>query len=161
VVYLYGFSKVYRTPEIRVSFVMLHDPIERATSLFSDIKKIANLSFGVNPRSQIVATKLLEESSDLQRRQFEEIQHRRGILNKAIAESDNLYSIPAKGATYQLLEPPWEDWEVCQRLVCEHGILSTPGSVYDPFIGPDYVRVVFLNTPENLINFVTCLDKIA
>jgi len=158
VIYMHGFSKVWRTPEIRVGFLILHDPENHASGLYQEIQKVAALGFGVNPFSQMIALRLLNEDLDYRKKQFALIRERRDILLKAISESENLQSVEAGGATYQMVETPWNDWETCSRLVDKHSILVTPASVHDPFIGDKYVRIVFLNTPENLTRFVNILD---
>ncbi len=160
VIYMHGFSKVWRAPEIRVGYTLLHDPEEKYTDLFKNIQSVTKLGFGVNPTSQMQATTLLEESMDYRRKQFDEIQKRRDALNKAISESDNLSSVPAGGATYQYVKTPWNDWDVCNELLDKHNILITPGSAADQFIGDKYVRVVFLNTTENIVHMVECLDNL-
>lgn len=158
VIYMHGFSKVWRAPEIRVGFLILHNPSGRATDLFNEIQRVAELGFGVNPLSQMLALKLLDEDKGYRRKQFDAIKARRDALHKAISESDNLNSVEAGGATYQLVETPWNDWAICSHLANEHNILVTPASTQDPHIGDKYLRVVFLNTPENLERFVQTLD---
>ena len=160
VIYMHGFSKVWRAPEIRVGFTLLHDPEEKNTGLFDDIKSIGKLGFGVNPSSQMQAVMLLKETMEYRRKQFDEIQSRRDALNEAIAKSDNLSSVVAGGATYQYIETPWNDWEVCSELLEKHNILISPGSACDSFIGDKFVRVVFLNTIENIQCMVTSLDQL-
>lgn len=160
VIYMHGFSKVWRAPEIRVGYTLLHDPEEKSTALFEDIKNISKLGFGVNPTSQMQAVRLLKENMDYRRKQFDEIQKRRDALNEAIANSDNLSSVVAGGATYQYIETPWNDWEVCSKLLEKHNILISPGSACDPFIGDKYVRVVFLNNIENIQLTVNYLDDL-
>jgi aspartate/methionine/tyrosine aminotransferase len=159
VVYMHGFSKVWRSPEIRVGYLILQDPEEKATTLFNEIKSVATLGFGVNPLSQMMAVQLLKESSEYRMNQFAGIRNRRNALNEAIRKSSNLRSVEAGGATYQMIETPWNDWEVCSRLLQDHSILVTPASVHDSEIGDKFVRVVFLNTIENLKHFVKCLDN--
>jgi alanine-synthesizing transaminase len=161
VIYMHGFSKVWRAPEIRVGYLILHDPADKARELFDNIQQVTALGFGVNPISQMIALELLDEDADYRKKQFEEIRSRRDVLLKAINESDNLSSVPAGGATYQMIETPWNDWETCTRLVREHNILVTPASAHDPFIGDRYIRVVFLNTPENLQLLVKILDSLS
>ncbi|MHA2045265.1 MAG: hypothetical protein ACW99G_10750 [Candidatus Thorarchaeota archaeon] len=114
----------------------------------------------MNPSSQIQAVSLLKESIDFRRKQFDEIQERRDALNDAISKSDNLSSVVAGGATYQYLKTPWNDWEVCNEILDKHNILISPGSAADQFIGDRYVRMVFLNTIENIRHMVECLDKL-
>ncbi|UCE10944.1 MAG: pyridoxal phosphate-dependent aminotransferase [Candidatus Thorarchaeota archaeon] len=160
VIYLHGFSKVWRAPQIRVGYMMFHDPANKATAVINDIKSISRLGFGVNPHSQLIATRLLEETKKHRRRQIDEIRRRRDVLNDAIRKSDNLKSVQAEGATYQFVETPWNDWDVCTKLVSDHNILVTPASVFDQYIGDRYLRVVFLNTPERLSKFVNCLDEL-
>jgi len=160
VIYMHGFSKVWRAPEIRVGYTLLYDPQEKTQSLFEDIQSISKLGFGVNPVSQMEAVQLLRESMKYRRKQFDEIQKRRDALNDAISNSNNLSSIPAGGATYQYIETPWNDWKVCSKLLEKHNILISPGSACDPFIGNKFVRVVFLNTAENLRYMVECLDNL-
>ncbi|MFW9843305.1 MAG: pyridoxal phosphate-dependent aminotransferase [Candidatus Thorarchaeota archaeon] len=160
VIYLHGFSKVWRAPEIRVGYTLLYDPEEKCRGLFDDIQSIAKLGFGVNPISQLQAIQLLGESMDYRRKQFDEIQKRRDALNDGIAKSNNLSSVEAGGATYQYIETPWNDWKVCTELLEKHNILISPGSASDSFIGDKFVRVVFLNTLENIQNFVRCLDNL-
>ncbi|TFG29848.1 pyridoxal phosphate-dependent aminotransferase [Candidatus Thorarchaeota archaeon] len=160
IIYMHGFSKVWRAPEIRVGFTLLHDPEEKSVGLFDDIKSIAKLGFGVNPSSQMQAVMLLKETMEYRRKQFDEIQRRRDALNEVITNSNNLSSIIAGGATYQYIETPWNDWKVCSELLEKHNILISPGSACDPFIGDKFVRVVFLNTIENIQHMVKCLDKL-
>jgi aspartate/methionine/tyrosine aminotransferase len=160
VIYMHGFSKVWRAPEIRVGYTILYDPEEKCRNLFDDIKTISNLGFGVNPVSQMQAMQLLKESVDYRRKQFDDIQKRRDVLNQAISNSDNLSSIVADGATYQYIETPWNDWDVCLKLLEKHNILISPGSACDPFIADKYVRVVFLNSVENIQHMVDCLDNL-
>jgi alanine-synthesizing transaminase len=161
VIYMHGFSKVWRAPEIRVGYLILHDPAERARVLFDNIQQVAALGFGVNPISQTIALNLLDEDVGYRKKQFDEIRNRRDVLLSAIGESSNLSTIPAGGATYQMIETPWNDWETCTRLVHEHSILVTPASAHDPFIGDRYIRVIFLNTPENLKLLVEVLDSLS
>ena len=161
VIYMHGFSKVWRAPEIRVGYLILHDPAEKVHSAFQDIQHVASLGFGVNPQSQLLALRLLGENQSYRQKQFDAIREHRDILVKAIKESDHLTGILAEGATYQLVETPWNDWDTCLRLYRDHNILVTPASAHDPFIGDKYIRVVFLNTPENLQHFVEILDGIS
>ena len=160
VIYMHGFSKVWRAPEIRVGFTLLQDSEEKSTGLFDDIKSIAKLGFGVNPSSQMQAMQLLKESMEYRRKQFDEIQRRRDALNEAITKSDNLSSVVAGGATYQYIETPWNDWKVCSELLEKHNILISPGSACDPFISDKFVRVVFLNTVENIQFMVRNLESL-
>ena len=160
VIYMHGFSKVWRAPEIRVGYTLLYDPDEKCRGLFEDIKSIAKLGFGVNPVSQMQAVQLLQENIDYRRKQIDEIQKRRDALNEAISNSDNLSSVVAGGATYQYIETPWNDWEVCSELLEKHNILISPGSACDPFIGDKFVRVVFLNTVENIQFMVGKLETL-
>jgi aspartate/methionine/tyrosine aminotransferase len=95
---------------------------------------------------------------EYRRKQFDEIRKRRDALNQAISKSNNLSSVVAGGATYQYIETPWNDWKVCSELLEKHNILFSPGSACDPFIGDKFVRVVFLNTIENIQHMVDCLD---
>ncbi len=158
VIYMHGFSKVWRAPELRVGFLIFRDPAEKATSIFQEIKQVTSLGFGLNPISQLFALQLIREDSAYRQKQFDAIRERRDCLVQAIDESDNLTSIQAKGATYQLVKTPWNDWDTCFRLFRDHNILVTPASAHDPFIGDKYLRVVFLNTPENLQRFIETLD---
>ncbi|MFW9788811.1 MAG: pyridoxal phosphate-dependent aminotransferase [Candidatus Thorarchaeota archaeon] len=158
VIYMHGFSKVWRAPEIRVGFLILHDPSNSVDELFSEIQQVAALGFGVNPLSQMLALRLLEENESYRKAQFDSIRARRNVLQKAIMESTNLKSVEARGATYQIVKTPWNDWETCTRLVMNHNILVTPASVHDPYIGDRYIRVVFLSSPEHLSRFVQVLD---
>jgi aspartate/methionine/tyrosine aminotransferase len=161
VIYMHGFSKVWRAPEIRVGYLILHDPADKARELFDNIQQVAALGFGVNPISQMIAMELLKEDADYRKKQFEEIRNRRDVLLQAIREAGNLNTVPAGGATYQMIETPWNDWETCTRLVRENNILVTPASAHDPFIGDRYIRVVFLNTTENLQLLVKVLDSLS
>ncbi|MHA2263075.1 MAG: pyridoxal phosphate-dependent aminotransferase [Candidatus Thorarchaeota archaeon] len=160
VIYLHGFSKIWRAPQIRIGYMMFHDPADKATTVFDDIKGISKLGFGVNPHSQFLAARLLEEDIEFRKRQFDEIRRRRDVLNTAISDSSNLGSVEAKGATYQFIETPWNDWDVCGKLAKDHNILVTPASVFDQYIGDRYLRVVFLNTPERISGFVNHLDNL-
>ena len=160
VIYMHGFSKVWRAPEIRVGFTLLHDPEEKSKGFFEDIKSVSKLGFGVNPSSQMQAVMLLKESMEYRRKQFDELQKRRDALNNAISKSDNLSSVVAGGATYQYIETPWNDWKVCSELLEKHNILISPGSASDPHIGDKFVRVVFLNTIENIRLMVKHLDNL-
>ena len=158
VIYMHGFSKVWRAPEIRVGYLILHDTANKAEVLFNDIQEVTALGFGVNPISQNIALNLLDENRNYRMKQFGAIKERRDVLCKAIIESENLKTVEAGGATYQMVETPWNDWETCTRLAKEHNILVTPGSVHDPILGDKYIRVVFLNSPEHLRRFVHVLD---
>ncbi|MHA2425944.1 MAG: pyridoxal phosphate-dependent aminotransferase [Candidatus Thorarchaeota archaeon] len=159
VVYMHGFSKVWRAPEIRLGYMILHDPEEKASSEFSEIRRVCTLGFGVSPYSQMMGTQLLKERVEYRQEQFKGLKARRDALNDAIKKSSNLSSVEARGATYQFIKTPWNDWDVCQYMVEKHNMLVTPASVFDPYIGHDYVRIVFLNEPAILQKFVTLLDE--
>ncbi|MFW9839048.1 MAG: pyridoxal phosphate-dependent aminotransferase, partial [Candidatus Thorarchaeota archaeon] len=77
VIYMHGFSKVWRAPEIRVGFLILHDPSNSVDELFSEIQQVAALGFGVNPLSQMLALRLLEENESYRKAQFDSIRARR------------------------------------------------------------------------------------
>lgn len=159
VVYMHGFSKVWRAPEIRLGFIILSDPEEKATTEFAEIKRVSRLGFGVNPYSQMMGVQMLKESIEFRKEQFKELRSRRDALNDAISESSNLSSVVGKGATYQFIKTPWNDWEISQHMVKKHGMLVTPASVFDPYIGHDYLRVVYLNMSKILQDFVEQLDQ--
>jgi aspartate/methionine/tyrosine aminotransferase len=159
VVYMHGFSKVWRAPEARLGFMILNDPEEKARTEFEEIKRVCRLSFGVSPYSQMMGVQLLKESIEFREEQFKELRSRRDALNDAVRKSSNLSSVEAKGATYQFIKTPWNDWDVCQHMVDKHNMLVTPASVFDPYIGHDYLRIVFLNEPAILQNFVRLLDE--
>jgi aspartate/methionine/tyrosine aminotransferase len=161
VIYMHGFSKVWRAPEIRVGYLILHDPADKARELFDNIQQVAALGFGVNPISQMIASKLLNEDVGYRKKQFDEVRSRRDVLVRAIDKSGNLRAVPAGGATHQMIGAPCNDWETCTRLVHEHSILVTPASAHDPFIGDRYIRVAFLNTPETLKLLVEVLDSLS
>lgn len=160
IIYMHGFSKIWRAPEIRLGYMILHDPDERATGLFNEIGTVAALGLGVNPISQTIAVRLLKEDRYYRKRQFDQIRNHRDTLVSAILNSSNLHTVPAGGATYQMIETPWNDWDVCTRLLQEHRTLVTPGSVHDPNLGHKYVRAVFLNSTENLKRFIDHLDEL-
>ena len=117
------------------------------------------MGFGVSPYSQMMGIQLLKESIDFRKEQFNELLARRDALNDAISKSSNLSSIVGKGATYQFIKTPWNDWEISQHMVEKHGMFVTPASVFDPFIDHDYLRVVYLNESGILQDFVERLDQ--
>jgi aspartate aminotransferase len=160
VIYLHGFSKVWRAPEIRIGFTILHDPEEKITDLQEELKNISYLGFGVNPHSQLAGTLLLKERQAYRQRQFDEMRRRRDTLNKAVEASDNLSSVEGKGATYQFVKTPWNDWKVSEKLLSEYGIYTVPGSLFDDSIGNHYLRIVFLNTHEVLTESMEILDSL-
>ncbi|MFW9921354.1 MAG: pyridoxal phosphate-dependent aminotransferase [Candidatus Thorarchaeota archaeon] len=160
VIYMHGFSKVWRAPEIRIGFTILHDPEGNAHADFQEIRRIAKLGFGVNLHSQRLAALLLKEDRTYRKEQFNEIERRSKYLTDLVENSDNLQTVAAKGATYQYVRIPGNDWKTAYRLLERDSILTTPGSAFDPFIGDNYLRIVFLNTPECLEKFVSSLDKL-
>ncbi|MGY5853055.1 MAG: pyridoxal phosphate-dependent aminotransferase [Candidatus Thorarchaeota archaeon] len=157
-IYLHGFSKVWRAPEIRLGYMIFHDPAEKITPLCDEIRSVCNLGFGVNPHSQEIGVRLLTEPSKVRKELFNEMKRRRDALLAAIEESENLSTVPAQGATYQLIKTTGNDWELSERLLKEERLLVTPGSIFDPWIGDNCLRVVFLNSSEHLVNFVEKVD---
>ena len=160
VIYLHGFSKVWRAPQIRIGFTIIHDPEGRISEVSQEMKRVSYLGFGVNPHSQLAGTMLLKESQDYRQKQFDEMRSRRDTLNKAIRASDNLSSVEGKGATYQFVKTPWNDWKVCEKLLSDHGIYTLPCSLFDDSIGNRYLRIVFLNTHEVLTESMEKLDNL-
>ncbi|MHA1906800.1 MAG: pyridoxal phosphate-dependent aminotransferase [Candidatus Thorarchaeota archaeon] len=159
VVYMHGFSKVWRAPEIRLGYIILNDPEDKVPNEFSEIRRVCKLGFGISPYSQMMGVQLLKESVEFRQEQFKKLRARRDALNDAIRKSSNLSSVEGKGATYQFIKTPWNDWEICQHMVEKHNMLVTPASVFDPYIGHNHLRIVFLNESDILREFVARLDE--
>jgi aspartate/methionine/tyrosine aminotransferase len=158
VVYLNGLSKVYRAPEVRLGYTILHDPDEKAVDQFNEIKRVFSLSYGVSPISQRLAIEIMKEDPSERKGQLDEIVRRRHVLQNALESSKNLQVTLGDGATYFMVKTPWNDWKVAEELLKKHKMLIIPGSVYDNEIGENFIRVVYLHQDKVLEDFVQKLD---
>ncbi len=160
VVYMNGFSKVYRLPGYRLGYLGWYDPLDKFPGFWDHLVHLCKARLGITLLAQEVAKIALQEPQESTMNYVNSIQQKHRILINHLNQITDLSTVPAKGGTYIFpkVNLRIDDETIVKSLLKKHGILITPGSAYGPELSPGHLRIVTLETEENLIKGVQALD---
>lgn len=161
VVYLNGFSKVYRLPGYRLGYLGWHDPSEQLPGFWERLVHLCKGRLGVMSFAQEIAKLALQEPQKALGAYTEAIHEKHIFLTRHLEELEEISVVPAGGGTYVFpkLKLSITDEELAKYLIREHAIFVIPGSAYGPIISPGHLRFVTLESNDNLLRGVHALEE--
>jgi alanine-synthesizing transaminase len=161
VVYLNGFSKVYRLPGYRLGYIGWSDPSEKAPDFWDNLVELCKGRFGVTSIAQEIAKLALQEPEKSLKAYVDDVFRKQVFLTTLLKDLDGIKVVPSKGGTYVFpkLTVDIKDEEVAKHLIKNHGIFVTPGSAYGSTYSEGYLRFVTLTKEEFLAKGVLALEK--
>ena len=161
VVYLNGFSKVYRLPGYRLGYIGWYDPSEHANEFWNNLVELCKGRFGVTSIAQEIAKLALQEPEESLQAYVDDVFKKQVFLTTQLKKLDHISVVPSKGGTYVFpkLNLAIKDEEVAKYLIKNHGIFVTPGSAYGSLHSQGYLRFVTLTTEDALMKGVIALEK--
>ncbi|MFX0170468.1 MAG: aminotransferase class I/II-fold pyridoxal phosphate-dependent enzyme [Candidatus Hodarchaeota archaeon] len=161
VIYLNGFSKVYRIPGYRIGYIGLYDPSNKFPDFWDYLEQLCKVRFGVSSLAQKIAKLSLQEPEKTLREYVKSVYKKQSFLTRNLKAVEGITVVPANGATYVFPKINFNinDVEIVKHLMQEYKIIVTPGSAYGPMIAPGHLRLVSLAPEENLLKGVQALEK--
>jgi aspartate aminotransferase len=149
---IYTFSKSYAMTGLRLGYFAIKDPVMRARA----VKIIAYTTSNVNSVTQYGGIGALEGTQDFVRRYRDELQARRDLFYKGLADAAPgiLSGTPPDGAFYAFvrINPDWMkdmgikapslSWALAEHLIKHARIGCVPGVDFGPS-GEGYIRFAF------------------
>ncbi len=162
VVYLNGFSKVYRLPGYRLGYIGWYDPNMEYNEVWSYLEQLCKAKFGVSLLAQEIAKLALQESEDHIISFVNSVKKKQSLLNARLIEIEGVSFVPATGGTYvfpKIKFPQIKDEDLAKYMLQEYGIYVTPGSAYGPSVAPGHLRYVSLASEKDLRKGMDILEK--
>ncbi|MFX0086156.1 MAG: aminotransferase class I/II-fold pyridoxal phosphate-dependent enzyme [Candidatus Hodarchaeota archaeon] len=161
VVYLNGFSKVYRLPGYRLGYLGWYDPSEKFPRFWDYMERLCKGRFGVTTLSQEMAKLALQEPKDTLINYIKSVHKKQIFLTKHLKEIEGISVVPADGGTYVFpkINLNINDEKIVKYLISNNRIFISPGSAYGPNIAPGHLRFVTLESEEALLKGVQALEK--
>lgn len=161
VVYLNGFSKVYRLPGYRLGYIGWSDPSEKAPDFWNNLVELCKGRFGVTSLAQEIAKLALQEPEESLQAYVDDVFRKQVFLTNRLLELDGISVVPSKGGTYVFPKLTWDikDEDAAKYLIEHHGIFVTPGSAYGSTYSQGYLRFVTLATEDALVKGVEALEE--
>jgi aspartate/methionine/tyrosine aminotransferase len=154
-IYYNGISKTHRLPGFRIGYMVLSDPEEKITDLWSRIEHLARIRLSVSPVFQVAAAQALHcDCTDF----CASVKSHRDFCMDHL-QNLGLDIAPSQGTPYGFPSIPRDDWTFVHRLL-NRGVFTTPGSSYGPVIGPGHFRFVFLQQPSVLKKAFHIIDEV-
>ncbi|MFX1516045.1 MAG: pyridoxal phosphate-dependent aminotransferase [Promethearchaeota archaeon] len=161
VVYLNGFSKVYRLPGYRLGYLGWYDPFEQYPNVWHHLQHLCKGRLGVTSIAQEIAKLALQEPQEALLDFVESVYNKQIFLTKHLESVNGLSVVPAQGGTYVFPKITYDidDDLLCKHLLTNHGIYVTPGSAYGLAPAKNHLRFVTLTSQEALLKGVHALKK--
>lgn len=152
-----GISKMLALPQLKLGWIVVGGPGDRADEAMAHLEVIADSYLSVNTPVQSALPSLLERRETIRAAIRDRVEtNRRAIERRAVAPHP-CRCLPAEGGWYAVLAVPRtldeEEWAV--RLLHEERVMVHPGYYYD-FPGEGYL-VISLLLPTDL--FVEAIDR--
>jgi aspartate/methionine/tyrosine aminotransferase len=161
VIYLNGFSKVYRLPGYRLGYLGWYDPLEKLPDIWHHLKHLCKGRLGVTSIAQAIANLALQEPKEAIMGFVESVHKKQLFLTKHLESIDGISVVPAQGGTYVFPKIMYniDDEILVKYLLKKHQIYVTPGSAYGLAPAKNHLRFVTLTAQEALLKGVYALKK--
>lgn len=161
VVYLNGFSKVYRLPGYRLGYLGWHDPAEKYPKIWHHLKHLCKGRLGVTSIAQEIAKLALQEPKEMLVEFIESVHKKQIFLTKHLQSIEGISVVPALGGTYVFPKITYDidDNLLSKYLLENHGIYVTPGSAYGLTPARNHLRFVTLASHDALLEGAIALKK--
>jgi aspartate/methionine/tyrosine aminotransferase len=161
VIYLNGFSKVYRLPGYRLGYLGWYDPLEKHPNIWYHLKHLCKGRLGVTSIAQEIAKIALQEPKEAISDFVKSVHKKQVFLTKHLESTDGISVVPAQGGTYVFPKITYniDDEMLAKYLLKTHRIYVTPGSAYGLAPAKNHLRFVTLASQEALLKGVHALKK--
>ncbi|UCG89603.1 MAG: pyridoxal phosphate-dependent aminotransferase [Candidatus Heimdallarchaeota archaeon] len=161
VIYLNGFSKVYRLPGYRLGYLGWYDPLEKHPDIWQHLKHLCKGRLGVTSIAQEIAKLALQEPKEATLDFVESVHKKQVFLTEHLESIDGISVVPAQGGTYVFPRITYniDDEMLTKYLLKTHRIYVTPGSAYGLAPSKNHLRFVTLASQEALLKGVHALKK--
>ncbi|MFX0117658.1 MAG: aminotransferase class I/II-fold pyridoxal phosphate-dependent enzyme, partial [Candidatus Hodarchaeota archaeon] len=120
VIYLNGFSKVFRLPGYRIGYLGWYDPKNASTDVWERIISLSRMRLGTSPLSQEIAKIALQEPLEGLKAFVQTVRERMEFLAQQLESIEGITVVPAKGSTYIFPKLEIDDKLVAKHLLREY-----------------------------------------
>lgn len=161
VIYLNGFSKVYRLPGYRLGYLGWYDPLEKYPDVWPYLKHLCKARLGVTSIAQEIAKIALQESQEAILDFVESVHKKSVFFTEQLQSIDGISVVPAQGGTYVFPKITYniDDEMLSKYLLKTYKIYVTPGSAYGLAPAKNHLRFVTLESQEALFKGINALKK--
>ncbi|MFX0013466.1 MAG: aminotransferase class I/II-fold pyridoxal phosphate-dependent enzyme [Promethearchaeota archaeon] len=161
VIYLNGFSKVYRLPGYRLGYLGWYDPLDKHPEIWYHIMHLCKGRLGVTSIAQEIAKLALQEPKGVIESFTESVFSKQQFITDQFNEIDVISAVPARGGTYVFpkIHADIDDETLVKYLLKTHRVYVTPGSAYGSIPARNHLRFVTLAPQEDLLKGVDALKK--
>ena len=144
IVWLNGLSKVCGSPQVKLGWMAVYAPEDMRESIHETLEYVADAYLSVSSMAQVLATPLLDESVNYEKRIQERLQQNLSALREKFPSK---YCPEVSGGWYAVIRLGDNDEELTLRLLREKHVLVQPGFFFD-FEEDGWIVVSLLQPPE-------------
>ena len=143
IVWLNGLSKVCGSPQVKLGWMAVYAPEDMRESIHETLEYVADAYLSVSSMAQALATPLLAESANYEKRIQERLQQNLAVLREKFPSK---YSPEVSGGWYAVVRLGDNDEELTLRLLREKRVLVQPGFFFD-FEEDGWIVISLLQEP--------------
>ena len=143
IVWLNGLSKVCGSPQVKLGWMAVYAPEDMRESIHETLEYVADAYLSVSSMAQVLATPLLDESVNYEKRIQERLQQNLAALREKFPSK---YCPEVSGGWYAVVRLGDNDEELTLRLLREKHVLVQPGFFFD-FEEDGWIVISLLQEP--------------
>ena len=144
IVWLNGLSKVCGSPQVKLGWMAVYAPEDIRESIHETLEYVADAYLSVSSMAQALATPLLAESANYEKRIQERLQQNLAVLREKFPSK---YCPEVSGGWYAVVRLGDDDEELTLRLLREKHVLVQPGFFFD-FEEDGWIVISLLQEPD-------------
>ena len=144
IVWLNGLSKVCGSPQVKLGWMAVYAPEDIRESIHETLEYVADAYLSVSSMAQALATPLLAESANYEKRIQERLQQNLAVLREKFPSK---YCPEVSGGWYAVVRLGDNDEELTLRLLREKHVLVQPGFFFD-FEEDGWIVISLLQEPD-------------
>ncbi|MBU8912750.1 MAG: pyridoxal phosphate-dependent aminotransferase [Spirochaetales bacterium] len=132
-----GVSKLFASPELKVSWIAVSGPADTRGQAVEDLLVQNDLFLSASSMSQFIAAEMFAGGMEFPRAMAAEIARRRELMLGEIARIDGLSAVPPAGGIHvpveidpEILPAGADDEEIAVELLLDHRVAAHPGYLY-------------------------------
>lgn len=144
IVWLNGLSKVCGSPQVKLGWMAVYAPEDMRESIHETLEYVADAYLSVSSMAQALATPLLAESANYEKKIQERLQQNLAALREKFPSK---YCPEVSGGWYAVIRLGDNDEELTLRLLREKHVLVQPGFFFD-FEEDGWIVISLLQEPD-------------
>ena len=144
IIWLNGLSKVCGSPQVKLGWMAVYAPEDIRESIHETLEYVADAYLSVSSMAQALATPLLAESANYEKRIQERLQQNLAALREKFPSK---YCPEVSGGWYAVVRLGDNDEELTLRLLREKHVLVQPGFFFD-FEEDGWIVISLLQEPD-------------